>query len=155
MRNTSQNITIANQGCPIPGSTAGVASVPGPEYLSAQFNYFPTDAWRNFGILLSFWVGYTILQGLAQTYMTKRGEGSVVGRVYKRGAVIPGDTEEIVQKTEKEVDVEAQSRSSSLIGQRRPNDSSGSMTQVEDGAPSVSFDGKVCSDMTRKCLIDS
>lgn len=125
-----------------------MASVPGPKYLSAQFNYFPTDAWRNFGILLCFWVGYTILQGLAQTYMTKRGEGSVVGRVYKRGAVIPGDTEESIQKTEKELDIEAQSRSPSLIGQRRPNDSGGSMTQVEDGAPSVSFDDKVCLETT-------
>lgn len=122
--------------------------MPGPKYLSAQFNYFPTDVWRNFGIILCFWVGYTILQGLAQTYMTKRGEGSVVDRVYKRGAVIPGDAEETVHKTEKELDVEAQSRSPSLIGQRRPNDSSGSMTQVEDGAPSVSFDGKVRLDIT-------
>lgn len=125
-----------------------MASVPGPKYLAAQFNYFPTDAWRNFGIVLCFWIGYTILQGFAQTYMTKRGEGSIVGRVYKRGAVIPGDTEESIQ-TEKKLDVEAQSRSPSLMGQRRPNDSSGSITQVEDGAPSESsenFDGKVCID---------
>lgn len=120
-----------------------MASVPGFKYLAAQFNYFPTDAWRNFGIVLCFWIGYTVLQGFAQTYMTKRGEGSIVGRVYKRGAVIPGDTEESIQTTEKELDVEAQSRSPSLMGQRRPNDSSGSITQVEDGAPSESFDGKV------------
>lgn len=145
MYNASQNITIANQGCPIPGSTAGVASVPGPEYLSAHFNYFPSDAWRNFGIILCFWFGYTILQSLAQTYMTKRGESSIVGRVYKRGAVVPG-TDETVQ-TEKDLDVEAQSRSPSLTGQRRADDSSASMTQVEDGAPSVNFDGKVCPDI--------
>lgn len=117
----------------------------GPEYLSAQFNYYPTDAWRNFGIILCFWVGYTILQGLAQAYMTKRGEGGISGRVYKRGAVIPGDTEEVVHKSEKELDVEAQSRSPSLRGQGRPNDSSGSMTQVEDGTASVNFDAKVSS----------
>lgn len=120
--------------------------MPGSTYLSAQFNYFPTDVWRNFGIILCFWIGYTILQGLAQTYMTKRGEGSIVGHVYKRGAVIPGDPEETIQKTEKELDVEAQSRCPSLAGQRIPNDSSGSMTQVEDGESSQSFDGKVCTE---------
>lgn len=149
IREPSQNITLANQGCPIPGSAAGVASVTGPEYLSAQFNYFPSHAWRNFGIILCFWVGYTVLQAVAQTYMTKRGEGSIVGRVYKRGAVIPGETNETVHKTEKELDVEAQSHAPSLTGQTPPNDSSGSVTQVEDGEPPVSFDGKVCPDMTR------
>lgn len=148
MRKPSQNITLANQGCPIPGSSAGMSSVAGPEYLSAQFNYSPSHAWRNFGIILCFWVGYTILQGVAQTYMTKHGEGSIVGRVYKRGAIVPGETNEVVQKTENEIDVEAQSRAPSLTGQRRPNDSSGSMTQVEDGEPPVSFDGKVCPDMS-------
>lgn len=124
--------------------------MPGSKYLAAHFNYFPTDAWRNFGIVLCFWFGYTILQSLAQTYMTKRGESSIVGRVYKRGAVVLG-TDETVQ-TEKELDVEAQSRSPSLMGQRRADDSSASMTQVEDGAPSVNFDGKVCPDINRTTL---
>lgn len=144
----SQNITISNQGCPIPGSTAGVASVPGPKYLSAQFEYLPTDAWRNFGIVLCFWVGYTILQALVQTYATKRGEGSIVGRVYKCGAVIPGDTTVTIQNSEKELDVETQSRPPSLAGQRRAEDSSASMTQVEDSEPPVNFDGKVGRQMT-------
>ncbi|KAL1860717.1 hypothetical protein Daus18300_009060 [Diaporthe australafricana] len=137
-----ENITISNQGCPIPGSTAGLATVSGPKYLAAQFEYLPTDAWRNFGIVLCFWVGYTILQALAQTYATKRGEGSVVGRVYKRGAVVPGYATGTIQDPEKELDLEAQSRPTSLAGQRRAEDSSASMTQVEDNEPSLSFDGK-------------
>lgn len=81
--------------------------------------------------------------------MTKRGEGGISGRVYKRGAVISSDAEEVVDKSEKELDVEAQSRSPSLRGHGRPNDSGGSMTQVEDGTQSVNFDAKVGLDIIK------
>ncbi|KAK2052333.1 ABC-2 type transporter [Colletotrichum caudatum] len=44
------------QGCSLPGSAIGSATVSGQDYLKAAFQYSRTHLWRNFGILVAFTV---------------------------------------------------------------------------------------------------
>lgn len=45
---------IANQVCTLAGSVTGTDLVIGSEYITQQFNYRPSEQWRNFGILIVF-----------------------------------------------------------------------------------------------------
>ncbi|KAM0143004.1 hypothetical protein ACHAO1_000838 [Botrytis cinerea] len=102
------NITIANQGCPISGSTSGSSTVPGSTYLLTHFGYRPSNAWRNFGLVLVFWVIYTGLTAVGLTLMTKNRGGGGASRVFKRGAVIPDAVRGDEELREKESDLESQ-----------------------------------------------
>ena len=45
---------LANQVCTLPGSVTGTDLVIGSDYISLQYNYLPSEQWRNFGILIVF-----------------------------------------------------------------------------------------------------
>lgn len=45
---------IANQVCTLAGSVTGTDLVIGSEYITQQYNYRPSEQWRNFGILIAF-----------------------------------------------------------------------------------------------------
>jgi len=45
---------IANQVCTLAGSVTGSDLVIGSEYITQQYNYRPSEQWRNFGILIVF-----------------------------------------------------------------------------------------------------
>jgi ATP-binding cassette subfamily G (WHITE) protein 2 (SNQ2) len=57
-----------NQVCTLAGSTAGQAFVPGRDYISAAFDYQVKDIWRNFAILIIFFLGFTFLQAFSLEY---------------------------------------------------------------------------------------
>lgn len=84
----------------------------GPDYLWAHFNYLPSNAWRNFGIILVFLFLYLVLVAVGLTVMSKERKGSGGGHIFKRGAVISADisNEEALGDG---ADVEAQSVKSS------------------------------------------
>ena len=97
--------------------------MPGSRYLQVQFDYLPSHAWRNFGIIIVFWVIFVIWQCLAQAYMTEHASDGVFGRVYKRSAVIPVETK-AKQDGKKQFDIEAQTRVPSPESQSTQVDSS-------------------------------
>lgn len=51
-----ENITGTERSCSVVGSVAGSAFVDGDRYLSESFGYLHSHKWRNFGILIAFWV---------------------------------------------------------------------------------------------------
>ncbi|BGO92884.1 hypothetical protein NBRC10512_008005 [Rhodotorula toruloides] len=51
-----------NQVCTLPGSSPGNPIVPGGAYISASFDYNVADQWRNWGITIVFFVGFTLIQ---------------------------------------------------------------------------------------------
>lgn len=53
-----------NQMCALPGSTPGNAIVPGNDYMHAAFQYSKGHIWRNYGILIGFFLFFMFLQGL-------------------------------------------------------------------------------------------
>ncbi|KAF7880573.1 uncharacterized protein EAF02_007419 [Botrytis sinoallii] len=125
------NIKIANQGCPISGSSSGSSTVPGSTYLLAHFGYRPSNAWRNFGLILVFWTIYTGLTAVGLTLMTKNRGGGGASRVFKRGAVIPDDIRGEEEFREKESDLESQGNPSAIHPQGNAqslNDSSSTLS---------------------------
>ena len=58
-------ITSTQQVCTLPGATPGNDAVPGVDYAYAGFEYSTGHQWRNFGILIGFFVFFAILQIIA------------------------------------------------------------------------------------------
>ncbi|KZT54856.1 hypothetical protein CALCODRAFT_437933 [Calocera cornea HHB12733] len=55
-----------NQVCTLPGSIPGQASVAGSDYVQAAFSMNVHWIWRNFGILIAFFIAFEIAQLIAQ-----------------------------------------------------------------------------------------
>src|SRR5271169_2139234 len=55
---------IANQVCTLQGSITGTDIVVGSEYISRTFNYYPSEIWRNFGVIVAFTAVFMVLNGL-------------------------------------------------------------------------------------------
>jgi ABC-type multidrug transport system fused ATPase/permease subunit len=58
-----------NQLCSIPGSGVGQNTVDGNAYMSAGYSYTYSHVWRNFGILIGFFIFFMVLQILAIEYL--------------------------------------------------------------------------------------
>ena len=52
---------ITNQGCALPGGSAGTTEIPGSEYVRLAFDYHVGDLWRNFGITVVLIVSFLFL----------------------------------------------------------------------------------------------
>jgi len=55
---------IANQVCTLQGSITGTDIVDAAEYISRTFNYYPSEIWRNFGVIIAFTAVFMVLNGL-------------------------------------------------------------------------------------------
>lgn len=55
---------ISNQVCTLQGAITGTDIVVGSDYISRTFNYFPSEIWRNFGVILAFTIVFMVLNGL-------------------------------------------------------------------------------------------
>ncbi|KAF8305589.1 hypothetical protein DL93DRAFT_2172546 [Clavulina sp. PMI_390] len=51
----------ANQVCTLAGAVAGQTYVKGSDYIEKAFQYDVSDQWRNFGILIVFFIGFQIM----------------------------------------------------------------------------------------------
>ncbi|KAL2060519.1 hypothetical protein VTL71DRAFT_9160 [Oculimacula yallundae] len=74
------NISIQNQVCPLNRAVAGSSFVSGDRYIEASFQYTHAHLWRNYGILLGFFFGLTIVYGLAVEFIPQvvKGKGDVL-----------------------------------------------------------------------------
>ena len=55
---------IANQVCTLQGSITGTDIVDAAAYISRTFNYYPSQIWRNFGVIIAFTAVFMVLNGL-------------------------------------------------------------------------------------------
>lgn len=79
-----ENVSIANQVCAFTGSKTGVPFVSGDDYLLAGLTYKWSHAWRNFGILIVFWIGFVALNTIGTEILRPiAGGGDVL--LFKRG----------------------------------------------------------------------
>ncbi|KAL7904164.1 Brefeldin A resistance protein [Trichoderma velutinum] len=62
---TGEGFNFSNQVCAITGSTPGSPFVSGDQYIEASFTYSYSHVWRNFGILVGFWVFFSFTYALA------------------------------------------------------------------------------------------
>ncbi|KZO94482.1 hypothetical protein CALVIDRAFT_484187 [Calocera viscosa TUFC12733] len=72
-----------NQVCTLPGSIPGQSSVAGSNYVQAAFSMNVHWIWRNFGILVAFFVFFQIAQVIAQE-RTNRGHGPMGMQLFAR-----------------------------------------------------------------------
>ncbi|KAM7183929.1 putative ABC transporter [Naviculisporaceae sp. PSN 640] len=69
-------ISIANQGCAIPGAQPGSSTVSGDAYLSSAFDYSRSNLWRNFGVVIAFTVLYLLVTVVATEFLSFVGPGA-------------------------------------------------------------------------------
>ncbi|KAF9871112.1 ABC drug exporter [Colletotrichum karsti] len=121
---------VAHQGCPLPGAMPGETTTSGSYYLQEVYDYHHHHLWRNFGIIIAFWVAYTILASIGLTVMT-RSKSNASGPVFKSGADVGHDG---VTPKNHDVDLEKQQQP----GQQRcdpSSESDGGVTLMPDEPP--------------------
>lgn len=74
------------QSCTLQGSTSGSATVSGSNYIDVAFTYSRSHLWRNFGIIIGFFIFFVALTALGmELQKPNKGGGEVT--VFKRGQV--------------------------------------------------------------------
>lgn len=73
-------ISPQNQVCPVTGSTAGSNVVSGDQYIEQSFGYTHTHLWRNYGILIAYFIALLMLYGLVVEFVpqVEKGRGDVL-----------------------------------------------------------------------------
>lgn len=74
--------------CSIRGSVAGERTVSGDAYIQSQYTYTYAHEWRNFGILVGFWIFFLMLYLLA-TELNSATSSKAEFLVFRRGHVPP------------------------------------------------------------------
>ena len=76
------------QGCAISGAQLGSTSVTGANYLSTTYEYYRSNLWRNWGVVIAFTVLYILVTVLASELFSFIGGGGGA-LVFKKGAKSP------------------------------------------------------------------
>ena len=72
------------QSCTIQGSRPGSTVVQGSDYIKTAYNYERSHLWRNFGIILAFWLFFVFLTALGME-LEKPNKGGGAVTIFKRG----------------------------------------------------------------------
>ncbi|KAJ5896051.1 ABC multidrug transporter atrF [Penicillium subrubescens] len=109
------------QGCALTGSPLGQTSVPGSQYLQANFQFTRHHLWRNFGVVIAFTVLYILVTIWAAEFLSfvGGGGGALVFKKSKRA-------KQVTQQTAKNNDEE------------KVSDSNGNAALARGEAPSSS-----------------
>ncbi|KDN40770.1 hypothetical protein RSAG8_07945, partial [Rhizoctonia solani AG-8 WAC10335] len=83
-----EGIGIENQVCTTVGSVPGQPFVDGDAFVAASYDYHYGNLWRNFGIVIAFWIGF-VAWFLAGTERAGHTSGGATQLVFKQNAKIP------------------------------------------------------------------
>ncbi|KAL4786048.1 ABC-2 type transporter-domain-containing protein [Aspergillus varians] len=72
--------------CAVRGSVAGERTVSGDAYIYSQYRYTYTHEWRNLGILIAFWIFFTVIY-LVATELNSATSSKAEFLVFRRGHV--------------------------------------------------------------------
>ncbi|KAJ5809179.1 ABC multidrug transporter atrF [Penicillium pulvis] len=83
-----------HQGCSLTGSSVNQISVPGAQYLTANFQFTRSHLWRNFGVVIAFAVLYILVTIWAAEFLSfvGGGGGALVFKKSKRSKQIAAQT---------------------------------------------------------------
>lgn len=90
-----------HQTCAIQGSTPDQLTVQGADYIKTAYTYSRSHLWRNFGIIIAWFVFFVVLTMLGMELQKPNKGGSAV-TVFKRGEA-PRAVERAVEHKDKEV----------------------------------------------------
>ena len=88
------------QGCAISGAQLGSTSVTGADYLSTTYEYYRSNLWRNWGVVIAFTVLYILVTVLGSELFSFVGGGGGA-LVFKKGAKSPAPRTSKVADAEK------------------------------------------------------
>ncbi|KAL4916188.1 ABC-2 type transporter-domain-containing protein [Aspergillus aurantiobrunneus] len=74
--------------CSVRGAATGERTVSGDEYIYSQYRYTYDHEWRNFGILIAFWIFFTVVY-LVATEINSATSSKAEFLVFRRGHVPP------------------------------------------------------------------
>ncbi|KAL4911105.1 hypothetical protein BDW74DRAFT_184620 [Aspergillus multicolor] len=102
------------QTCAVQGSTPDQLVVQGASYIQTAFTYSRSHLWRNFGIIIAFFIFFVALTMLGMELQKPNKGGSSV-TIFKRGEA-PKEVEKAVEQKEKPDDIESGSQSNTSNG---------------------------------------
>ena len=97
--------SISHQSCAIQGSTPGSLVVQGSNYIKSAYTYSRSHLWRNFGIIIAWFIFFVALTMLGMEIQKPNKGGSSV-TVFKRGEA-PKAVEEAIEQAGTPPDVES------------------------------------------------
>lgn len=112
------------QSCTVQGSRPGQTVVRGADYIKTAFSYERAHLWRNFGIIMAFWIFFVVLTMIGMELQKPNAGGGAI-TIFKRGrapksvkkamekGVIPEDEERAGAAAEGQVDQHESSTSAS------------------------------------------
>jgi ATP-binding cassette, subfamily G (WHITE), member 2, SNQ2 len=83
-----ENVTITNQVCTTLGSLLGQSTVAGARFVSLSFGYSYSETWRNYGVILAFAIGFSIILFVFTEFHTSASVQNTI-TLFKRGGVSP------------------------------------------------------------------
>ncbi|KAL8713735.1 MAG: hypothetical protein Q9220_002261 [cf. Caloplaca sp. 1 TL-2023] len=78
------NASPQYQSCTLQGSQPGSTIVRGSDYIKTAFTYERAHLWRNFGIIVAFWIFFVILTMIGMEFQKPNAGGGAV-TIFKRG----------------------------------------------------------------------
>ncbi|KAL8948749.1 MAG: hypothetical protein Q9222_005088 [Ikaeria aurantiellina] len=78
------NASPQYQSCTLQGSQPGSITVSGSDYIKTAFTYERAHLWRNFGIIVAFWIFFVILTMIGMELQKPNAGGGAV-TIFKRG----------------------------------------------------------------------
>lgn len=89
-----EDATDSTRSCTAVGSQAGSATVAGNDHLWQKYHYLPSHVWRNFGIVLAFFVFFSVAYiYAAERFSGQAGKGEVL--VFPRGHQVLKQNEKV------------------------------------------------------------
>lgn len=99
------NVSSSHQSCAIQGSSPDNLVVQGSDYIKAAFTYSRSHLWRNFGIIVAWFLFFVFLTMLGME-IQKPNEGGSSVTVFRRGEA-PKAVEDAIEGNRPPTDVES------------------------------------------------
>ncbi|GIK06980.1 hypothetical protein Aspvir_002633 [Aspergillus viridinutans] len=131
------NAQPGHQSCAIQGSSPDQLVVPGSSYIKTAFSYTRSHLWRNFGIVIAWFVFFVALTMLGTELQQPNKGGSSV-TTFKRNEA-PKVVEEAVKNKEFPEDVESGQKENAANADPEKTQSGESGSEVKDIAQSTSI----------------
>lgn len=79
-----ENVSGLERICTVVGSRAGLDIVQGTDYIVDSFKYFPSHMWRNLGIIIAFFLFFTVTyMYTAETIQAQQSKGEIL--IFQKG----------------------------------------------------------------------
>jgi hypothetical protein len=130
------NAQPGHQSCAIQGSTPDQLTVQGSNYIQSAYTYSRSHLWRNFGIIVAWFIFFVVTTMIGMELQKPNKGGSSV-TIFKRGEA-PKEAEKSVDHKEKPGDVESASNGN-IRNHSNNDESDNSGGQVEGIAKSTSI----------------